>query len=127
MIGNKELLNKLELGLENPRFEIINEFNFDYIKRSKSANFRYNLDQEMSEIANLLCENKESFIELFNSINIKWLPNSDFIEVVQKDEDKFIVIEGNRRVAVLKIIANYDEYNQNIDKLFWKANPEFPS
>ncbi|AKA49682.1 hypothetical protein VO56_00020 [Mycoplasmopsis gallinacea] len=124
MIGNKELLNKLELGLWNPRFEIINEFNFDYIKRSKSANFRYNLDQEMSEIANLLCENKESFIELFNSINIKWLPNSDFIEVVQKDEDKFIVIEGNRRVAVLKIIANYDKYAQNIDKLFWKVSEE---
>ncbi|TNK83665.1 hypothetical protein [Mycoplasmopsis pullorum] len=94
------------------KLEIINEFNFDYINRSKSANFRYNLDQEMSEIANLLCENKESFIELFNSINIKRLHNSDFIEVVQKDEDKFIVIEGNRRVAVLKIIANYDEYTK---------------
>lgn len=125
-MSGKELLNKIELGRWNPRFGVINKMNFDFISKLKYANEYYNIEYEIKEIAKLYCENIISFTELFNSISLKWFPTNEFIEVIKKDENKFIVVEGNRRIAVLKIIANREKYLINMeDAMRYSSEEEY--
>ncbi|QIW62334.1 hypothetical protein [Mycoplasmopsis gallinacea] len=125
-MSSKELLNKIELGRWNPRFGVINKMNFDFISKLKYANEYYNIEYEIKEIAKLYCENIISFTELFNSISVKWFPTNEFIEVIKKDENKFIVVEGNRRIAVLKIIANREKYLINMeDAMRYSSEEEY--
>ncbi|MEI7749386.1 MAG: hypothetical protein WCJ25_00075 [Candidatus Moraniibacteriota bacterium] len=47
------------------------------------------------------------------------------LPIVVKKDGKYVVYDGNRRVALLKVIQNDDKYSKYVGKLFREYEPEF--
>ncbi|WP_036453068.1 hypothetical protein [Mycoplasma buteonis] len=100
---------ELHLALWNPRFEIIGNLEFDFLSQFKSADKNYDLYHEIEQMVLLYNDEKDAFEELLKSISKKLYSVNEKIQLIKKD-DKYIVIEGNRRIACVKILANIEKY-----------------
>lgn len=107
----KEFYNieDLHIALYNPRFELIDKLNFDFIESFKIYDKKYTKNSELNAIIDLYNEDTANFEELFRSVSQDFYSVNEKVQLIKLDEH-FIVIEGNRRISCLKIINNIDVY-----------------
>lgn len=98
-------ISKLHLWTENPRDPVnLNLSSDDIIKRAENnANNKWNLKKLVDKMG-------------------EYYDYSELPTVVHEN-GKYIVYDGNRRVAVLKCIQNPDKYSKFIGKLFPEIEP----
>ena len=82
-------LEKLHFDPQNPRL----------------PKFLYGVVDENQIVAHMLRD--ESLIELMKSITQTSYSSSEPLLIVPRGEDEYIVVEGNRRLAALKLLANH--------------------
>ncbi|MFV8473294.1 hypothetical protein [Mycoplasma sp. 4F] len=116
-------IDELHLALWNPRFETVDEFKFDFIKHFTNEDNCYKLDKEIELISELFVESPKEFKKLFESIYKKFYAKNEKIQLI-KNKNNYIVIEGNRRISCLKILANFDVYYNYLSEY---ENLTFPS
>jgi hypothetical protein len=110
-------IENIELMNTNPRYTI--EFNKKTI-RNEIDNTEYN---ELKIVEKLLKneDNFENFYMLLNSLNKGFKGYIDQYPIVtKKKNNKYFVIEGNRRILCLKLIFNlitYKEFEEIIEKI----------
>ncbi len=111
-------LKDIYLATKNPR--IADKINFEDISGDFFRNNQENNDEEnLKEILNYE-GNLNNLLELFNSIKDGYnemLENPILIN--SNHEDKYIVIEGNRRIMVLKCLNSLIRFPKNIGQ--WKS------
>lgn len=109
-------IEKIHLANWNPRFNNINKINYDFMNKFIKMDKNYSLETEINIIAELLNDDYNSFLELFHSISKKcYLPFHNHLCLI-KTEENYIVIDGNRRVACIKLLKNYQKYYEYIDE-----------
>ena len=99
-------ISKLHLWTENPRDPVdLNLSSDDIIKRAEdNVNNKWNLKKLVDKMG-------------------EYYDYSELPTVVYEN-GKYIVYDGNRRVAVLKCIQNPDKYSKFVGKLFPEIEPE---
>lgn len=115
-------IEKIHLANWNPRFNNINKMNYDFVDKFTKMDKNYSLETEINIIAELLNDDYNSFLELFQSISKKcYLPLHNHLYLI-KNKENYIVIDGNRRVACIKLLKNYQKYYEYIDKYLKNNN-----
>lgn len=115
-------IEKIHLANWNPRFNNINKMNYDFVDKFTKMDKNYSLETEINIIAELLNDDYNSFLELFHSISKKcYLPLHNHLYLI-KNKENYIVIDGNRRVACIKLLKNYQKYYEYIDKYLKNNN-----
>lgn len=90
-------VNDILLNVENPRFEKINN------------------QEEALEI--MINEYEEKIYNLAKHITENGVNPTELSAVIKSDNNKYIILDGNRRLTALKILNNPDLLNQNFERL----------
>ncbi|QDY88262.1 hypothetical protein [Mycoplasma anserisalpingitidis] len=113
---NRINLDNIHLAIWNPRFETIDKLEFNFMDVFKLHDKNYSTKTEIEKISELYNENRQNFYELFYSIKDRFHSVNEKIQFI-KNDDHYIVIEGNRRLSCLLIMKNIDKYIELIPKL----------
>lgn len=114
-------INNIFLSSNNPRYTLLNNLEenlFDFFKNKQN----YDLEMQEQTFLDLLRSegNFDDLKKLLDSICEHGFKNQGENILLIKDDNKFIVAEGNRRVMILKLLTekiNLPDYN---DKIFGK-------
>lgn len=111
-------IDNIFLSSNNPRYTLLNNLEenlFDFFKNNQSYDFKM---QEHTFLELLRSEgNFDDLKKLLDSINKRGFKNQRENIFLIKDDKKFIVAEGNRRIMILKLLTErftLPDYNDKI-------------